>query len=121
MLSSCAYHGGPAITSPGKLCLLLAHLLHECGSERGREPNKGQILLVWSRKTNTHIDPYNWRQSKIYNQDQRGEGEQTTGWGLGRFLEAKIFRKYLFTEPARSSGWEWFMKGSKPAVVQGVC
>lgn len=115
------YHGGPAMRSPGKLYLLLPHLLHECGSETGREPNKGQILWAWSGKPKSHRDPYNRRQRKIYDQGQRGKSEKTTGWGLGRFLEAKIFRKYLFIEPARSSGWEWFTKGSRPAVVQGVC
>lgn len=94
------YYGGSAITSPDKLYLLQPHLLHECGSERGREPNKGQILLAWPGKPKNHRDPYNWRRKKIYNQGQKGQREQTTGWGPGRFLEAKIFRKYLFIEPA---------------------
>lgn len=40
-------------------------------------------------------------QKKTYHHCQRRKSEQTTERGLGRFLEAKVLKKNLFTEPAR--------------------
>ena len=78
--------------------------------------------MEWPRKPKSHRYPYNGgRQRKIYHHGQSRKSEQATGWDLQRFLEARVFRKYFFMEPARSSGWEWFVKGSKLTAAQGAC